>query len=296
MAARSRSCGPSAPRPAELPIGAFARPRTDAPATAATTPSPATCWTPRSATARRRGRTRRTSAVESPGEPAAEPTPRTVRSLRLGVSRTGKIGSALTRAALRRSDRGRRGRALAGHRARREAAGARHVGPDVLASSCNVVAITVPLHVALALEPAAFQGAVVIDATNPWGEADAAAVAAARAELGDLDGRLSTERAARGRPVGGACGEDPEPHRLSRRRGPRPRGRRPTAPGDRGGGRRSARRRRRGPAAAADRLRGPCRSGRPRRGSRAQAGAGLFSGWSTRDELSRLRRELVRVA
>ncbi|WP_371441713.1 NADPH-dependent F420 reductase, partial [Brachybacterium sp. HMSC06H03] len=70
--------------------------------------------------------------------------------------------------------------------------GACHVGLQDLAATSDVIALTLPLHVALTLEAGALQGAVVVDATNPWGEADAAAVEAARAELGDHAGELST--------------------------------------------------------------------------------------------------------
>ena len=283
------------PWTSELPIGAFARPRTNAP-----------CHRRNDALARdlldaalRHGKTARANAanlsVESPGEPAAEPTPRTVRSLRLGVLGPGKIGSALTRAALRRGvEVAVAGRSPATALAAR-LPGARHVGPDVLASSCDVVAITVPLHVALALEPAAFQGAVVIDATNPWGEADAAAVAAARAELGDLDGRLSTSELLAARlPAAHVVKtlnhigyHDVEDH-----------------------GREDGDPQRRAIAVAADDQRAadavgrllqrigfePVQVGTLAEGRELEPGAGLFSGWSTRDELSRLRRELVRVA
>ena len=40
----------------------------------------------------------------------------------------------------------------------------------------------------------------------------------------------------------------------------------------------------------------PVQVGTLAEGRELEPGAGLFSGWSTRDELSRLRRELVRVA
>ena len=111
---------------------------------------------------------------------------------RLGVLGPGKIGSALTRTALRRGVEV----SVAGRSAPPALAaklpGARHVGLQDLAATSDVIALTLPLHVALTLEEGALQGAVVVDATNPWGEADAAAVDAARAELGDHAGELST--------------------------------------------------------------------------------------------------------
>ena len=104
----------------------------------------------------------------------------------------GKIGSALTRAALRRGLEV----SITGRAAPTELAaklpGARPVGLPELVASSDVVAVTVPLHVALSLDPGTLHGTVVMDATNPWGEADAAAVDAVRAELGDHAGELST--------------------------------------------------------------------------------------------------------
>ncbi|MGP9581512.1 FAD/NAD(P)-binding protein [Brachybacterium sp. AOP35-5H-19] len=304
------------PWTSELPVGAFARPRTNAP-----------CHRRNDALARdlldaalrhgalRHGETARPSTatlsiespLESPVEPAVElavepavesagaTVPRTARIPRLGVLGPGKFGSALTRAALRRGvEVTVAGRSPAAALAAR-LPGARHVGPDVLALSCDVVAITVPLHVALALEPAAFQDVVVIDATNPWGEADAAAVAAARAELGDLDGLLSTSELLAARlPAAHVVKtlnhigyHDVEDH-----------------------GREDGDPQRRAIAVAADDQRAadavgrllhligyePVRVGTLAEGRELEPGAGLFSGWSTRDELSRLRRELVRVA
>jgi predicted dinucleotide-binding enzyme/uncharacterized NAD(P)/FAD-binding protein YdhS len=117
---------------------------------------------------------------------------RVPHSPRLGVLGPGKIGSALTRAALRRGlEVAVAGRATPPALAAK-LPGARPVGLQDLVATSDVVAVTVPLHVALTLEADALHGAVVVDATNPWGEADAAAVAAARTEIGDLAGELST--------------------------------------------------------------------------------------------------------
>src|SRR5699024_11980633 len=70
--------------------------------------------------------------------------------------------------------------------------GARPVDLAELAETSDVLAVTVPLHVALGLDADALRGAVVIDATNPWGDADEAAIAQARPELGALAEELST--------------------------------------------------------------------------------------------------------
>jgi predicted dinucleotide-binding enzyme/uncharacterized NAD(P)/FAD-binding protein YdhS len=194
------------PWTSELPIGAFARPRTNAP-----------CHRRNDALARELleaalSRREAGTSVETETEvhvgagavlgsaaigtaPVALPADLAVRvphSPRLGLLGPGKIGSALTRAALRRGlEVSVTGRAAPSALAAK-LPGARPVGlPDLVATS-DVIAVTVPLHVALTLDPAVLHGAVVIDATNPWGEADAAAVDAVRTELGDHAGELST--------------------------------------------------------------------------------------------------------
>ena len=187
------------PWTSELPIAAFARPHTNAP-----------CHRRNDALARElletalRGHAPRPEAEGPDGEridgeesdggapvlaPVAVRAPHTPR---LGVLGPGKIGSALTRTALRRGLEV----AVTGRSAppalTAKLPGARHVGLQDLAATSDVIALTLPLHVALTLEAGALQGAVVVDATNPWGEADATAVDAARAELGDHAGELST--------------------------------------------------------------------------------------------------------
>lgn len=203
------------PWTSELPIGAFARPRTNAP-----------CHRRNDALARellaaaeRAGRAAATGAELSPSVETSAPAEtsahvetsalvetstsavrshtaelplRTTRSLRLGVLGPGKIGSALARTALRSGLEVQvTGRAPAPALAAK-LPGARPVGLREIAAASDVVAITVPLHVALRLDAEALHGAIVIDATNPWGEADALAVAEARAAFGDLDAALST--------------------------------------------------------------------------------------------------------
>ena len=132
------------------------------------------------------------AAAAAPVRPPSDVAVRAPHTPRLGVLGPGKIGSALTRTALRRGLEV----AVTGRSAPPALAaklpGALHVGLPDLAATSDVIALTLPLHVALTLEPGALHGAVVVDATNPWGEVDAAAVESARAELGDHAGELST--------------------------------------------------------------------------------------------------------
>ncbi|GAA4521070.1 FAD/NAD(P)-binding protein [Brachybacterium paraconglomeratum] len=197
------------PWTSELPIGAFARPRTNAPchrrndalarellAAAARAGHAATAGAERSAPVEPAAPVK----ISTPADPAApaapvvpaELPPRAARSLRLGILGPGKIGSALARTALRSGLEVQvAGRTPAPVLAAK-LPGARPVGVRDLAATSDVVAITVPLHVALGLDADALHGAIVIDATNPWGEADAHAVTEARAAVGDLDATLST--------------------------------------------------------------------------------------------------------
>lgn len=179
------------PWTSELPIGAFARPRTNAPchrrndglarevlaaalAPVAPTPRP---------------------VVGAPFQAAPLPGQSVrgaVRPPRLGLLGPGKIGTALARTALRAGLEVQvSGRSPASVLAAK-LPGAVPVAPEQLAAQCDVVLVTVPLHVAFGLDPDRLRGAIVVDVTNPWGEADAAAVAAARAAFGDQQGALST--------------------------------------------------------------------------------------------------------
>ena len=172
------------PWTSELPLGAFARPGTNGPCHRRNDALAGELL----AAAARHGQ----SAEHVRGPGTAVPVGPGVRAPRLGVLGPGKIGSALARTALRGGLEVRvSGRSPAPVLSAR-LPGARRVGTGELAATSDVVAITVPLHVALTLNPELLRGAVVIDATNPWGEADAAAVAAARAELGDIAEQLST--------------------------------------------------------------------------------------------------------
>lgn len=200
------------PWTSELPIGAFARPRTNAPChrrndalarellAAARhlaalrhrdAAQPRTAGRPRIKAQPRTAQQRLIGPVPRLAPPAAT-SPRPPRAPRLGVLGPGKIGSALARTALRSGLEVQvAGRAPARVLAAR-LPGARPVGPTELVATSDIVAITVPLHVALTLDPDVVRDVIVIDATNPWGEADAAALTAARATLGDLDAALST--------------------------------------------------------------------------------------------------------
>lgn len=273
------------PWTSELPIGAFARPRTNAP-----------CHRRNDALARDLLAASLTTGADGSDRPQSVPSGvRAARPPRLGVLGPGKIGSALTRTALRRGvEVSVTGRGPAAALAVR-LPGAHPVGLEALAATSDVVAITVPLHVALALDPAAFQDVVVIDATNPWGEADAAAVAAARAAIGEGGDLLSTSELLAARLPGAQVVKtlnhigyhDVEDH-----------------------GREDGDPRRRAIAVAADDPRAaesvgrllhrigyePVAVGTLAEGRELEPGAGLFSGWSTRDELRARRQQLVRVA
>ena len=300
--ARHRVIGPDgAPRErlwavgpwtSELPIGAFARPRSNAP-----------CHRRNDALARELLETALRSGESRPEKEATTPSVRlpvdlavrAPRTPRLGVLGPGKIGSALTRAALRRGIEV----AVTGRAAPPALAaklpGARCVGLDELAATSDVIAMTVPLHVALGLGVDALHGAVVVDATNPWGEADAAAVARARHEVGDLAAELSASELLAARLPGTHVVKtlnhigyhDVEEH-----------------------GREEGDPSRRALAVAADDQRAgdlvaallqrlgyePVHLGALAAGRDLEPGEALFSGWSTREELGLRRAAQVRAA
>lgn len=151
------------PGTSELQVGAFARPRTNAPsfrrndalarALACTLADVGTPHAPR------RGRT---------GTPV------------LGILGTGKLGTALARTALRRGFHVEVGSRLPDDLVRTALPGARRDEIARIADRADAVILALPLHAALQLDPDDLAGAVVIDATNAWGSADEDALAAAR--------------------------------------------------------------------------------------------------------------------
>lgn len=295
------------PWTSELPIGAFARPRTNAP-----------CHRRNDALAREildaalalSGRTARPGAVPAapsragraaPGGPAlsdpalSDPLPRALTAPRLGILGPGKIGTALARTALRGGLEVQVAGRAAAPAIAAKLPGALPVDAEALAMTCDVVALTVPLHVALAIDPEVLRGAIVIDATNPWGEADALAVAAARLGAGDLRDELSTSELLATHLTGSRVVKALNHigyHDVEDQ------------------GRESGHPRRRAIAVAADDSRAAdvvaallnrlgydgVALGALAAGRHLEPGAGLFGGWSTRDELHRRHQEQVRVA
>ncbi|WP_165831836.1 FAD/NAD(P)-binding protein [Brachybacterium endophyticum] len=157
------------PATSEFPLGAFARPRTDAPV-----------FRRNDALARRLLATAENRV--SPG-PAQSDRP----AQELEIVGAGKIGTAIARQAVRsglhvhvhssrdpRSLRARIPGAVAPSAAARSAA----------ATPGEIVVLTMPFHAVFDLDPAEFEGTVVIDATNPWGEQDVAAIESARERYG----------------------------------------------------------------------------------------------------------------
>ena len=287
------------PWTSELPIGAFARPRTNAPchrrndALARELLAAAG----RHAAAAPTGSSGPSGSAWRPASAASAPTvsQRARRAPRLGVLGPGKIGSALTRTALRSGLEVQvTGRAPASVTAA-HLPGARSVDLRELTRSSDVVALTVPLHVALELEPVALQDVILIDATNPWGEADAAAVARARAALEAAGEELSTSELLAARFPGAQVVKtlnhigyhDLEDH-----------------------GREDGDPQRRAIALAADDPRAadavsvllqrlgyePVRVGNLADGRELEPGAALFGTWSTSEELDRRRQELITAA
>lgn len=98
----------------------------------------------------------------------------------LGVVGPGRIGTAIARLAVRRGLDVRVAGRLPVEELHRRIPGARAVPPTEIGRA-DVVVLTLPLHVALRIDPAELAGAVVIDATNAWGELDVAALAQSRA-------------------------------------------------------------------------------------------------------------------
>lgn len=186
-----RTLWATGPWTSELPVGAFARPGTNAPcfrrndALARDLLSAATARgaTPPSSEAPSSEATR-SETLRSGTLPAwAAPASRSPRLPRVGILGPGKIGTALARTALRSGLEVRIASRRPDPGVSVRIPGASTVSPEALGASCDIVILTVPLHAALAADPSALRGAVVVDVTNPWGRADDDALATARAAL-----------------------------------------------------------------------------------------------------------------
>src|SRR5690625_5003292 len=190
-----RSLWATGPWTSELPVGAFARPRTNAAcfrrndALAAELLAAVVTQTDRPP---RPARTEPATGARAPRPVSTDPA---LRPLRIGILGPGKLGTAVARTALRGGLEVDLASRLPDGGLRARVPGAAAVRPQDLAARCDLVILAVPLHAALALDPAIVQGAVVVDVTNPWGPADAEALAAARERLAGSvpdSGSLST--------------------------------------------------------------------------------------------------------
>lgn len=272
----------------EMPVGAFARPGTNAPAFRL---NDALAGRLLAAAHRRAG-----APVESPSIPRRNPPVDADRSRprhhpssspRLGVLGPGRIGTAVARAAQRAGIEVRVASRRPVPDLGRRIPGAQAVPIEAIGRCSDIVLLSLPLHAALAIDPRALRGAVVIDATNPWGELDRAALAAARAALPEGIGtEASTSELLAARVEGALVVKslnhigyhDVEDH-----------------------GRPAGHPERRALAVAADDARAAdavsallgrlgfdaVRIGPLAEGRHVEPGAGLFTGWSTREELVR---------
>ena len=171
------------PWTAELPVGAFARPRTNAPAFRRNDRVAGALLAEVRAVAARR----RADAASTPRTdeiPAATGPHLAVRGAarppRLGLLGPGKLGTALARTALRAGVEVVVASRQDPRHLRRRLPGSQVTPAHELGAAADVVVLAVPLHVALALDPESLRGTVVIDATNAWGTEDEAALAAVR--------------------------------------------------------------------------------------------------------------------
>ncbi len=159
-----RTIWAAGPWTSELPLGAFTRPRTNAPVF-------------RRNDALARSILRTAAGLEaSPRHPVDVSVRTGEERSSIAILGSGRIGTALARLAVRRGldvrIAGRQGPATL-----RERVPAAHPIALEELGTCDVVVLAVPLHVALATDPAALAGTVVIDATNAWGDLDAARLA-----------------------------------------------------------------------------------------------------------------------
>jgi predicted dinucleotide-binding enzyme len=171
------------PGTSEIPLGAFARPGTDAPV-----------FRMNDLLARdlltgiERGEGASVTDDRAPRPAGSGNTP---SDPRVGVIGAGKIGTAIARQSVRS------GLEVQVHsrqdprtvRARIPAAAAGVPGPAADAAGTarpDVLVLALPLHAVLAMDRDRCSGGVVIDATNPWGPEDTAALERARASYGPV--------------------------------------------------------------------------------------------------------------
>ncbi|UQN30311.1 FAD/NAD(P)-binding protein [Brachybacterium kimchii] len=153
------------PATSEFPLGAFARPRTDAPVF------------------RRNDALARTLLAEAEAVAAGGPSTDAGHPAHdVGIVGAGKIGTAIARQAVRSGlhvhvETSRDARSLSA-RIPGAVAGLR------TPSAGEVVVLTMPFHAVFDLDPERLRGAVVVDATNPWGPEDLAAIEQARGRFG----------------------------------------------------------------------------------------------------------------
>jgi predicted dinucleotide-binding enzyme/uncharacterized NAD(P)/FAD-binding protein YdhS len=181
------------PGTSEIPLGAFARPGTGAPVfrmndllardvlTALRQPVRQVATSAETGDDDLEQDPRVAAASDRSGRAGHAPSPR------VAVLGAGRIGTAIARQAVRSGleveVRSRRHpRAV---RARIPGAAPGH-GPADTGPRCapDVLVLAVPLHAVLAMDPERCSASVVIDATNPWGPEDAAALERARTRYG----------------------------------------------------------------------------------------------------------------
>jgi predicted dinucleotide-binding enzyme/uncharacterized NAD(P)/FAD-binding protein YdhS len=189
------------PATSEFPLGAFARPRTDAPVfrrndSLARTLLEETA-SPDFPAAGRDG----VAAAETAAGTADAPG-LALPAQDVGIVGAGKIGTAIARQAVRsglhvhvRSSRDQRSLSA---RIPGASGGQEHPASD------RIVILTMPFHAVFDIDPEELAGAVVVDATNPWGPDDIAAIEQARARFSDelssselVSAHLSSSRVAK---------------------------------------------------------------------------------------------------
>lgn len=169
------------PWTSELPVGAFSRPRTNAPAFRRNDRVAAAMLREAAAVADSRDGER---SGEAPAVAcSALPARAASRPPRLGLLGPGKLGTALARTALRAGVEVVVASRQEPEQLRRRLPGSHLARVEQLRAEADVIVLAVPLHVALALDPASVAGTVLVDATNAWGPEDEAALAAVRSRV-----------------------------------------------------------------------------------------------------------------